>query len=282
MVNPRVPPIKLRLLGLALRTLRKDKGLRLIDVERASGISTSALSRIEKAEGFPSISMARLLRALGANEAESSHIMALLDDLQQPNYSAVGDEVLWQQAALLEYESMATSITSVSLELVPGLLQTSAYARAILAAAEVAPSELEARLNFRARRQQVLDQSVDYLAIIDETVLWVENLTRIAGRRVVVEQLTHIVTMASRQNVDVRVIPYSKPSAKAQGGSYLLLTFKDITPVVHVEHRHGGVLIDEATVWNEIERTDRLRESTLSPADSVELIEHAIGTLEST
>jgi|SRR5450755_640638 transcriptional regulator with XRE-family HTH domain len=106
------------------------------------------------------------------------------------------------------YEEIATALRSFEHTLVPGLLQTPEYARAVLAVRpNTSPDELDDMVAARLARQAILDQDSPpaLWAVIDEAVLHRE----IGGAKVMADQLLHLVDMSDRPNVTLQVIPYS-------------------------------------------------------------------------
>lgn len=278
MVRPPIHTPKLRYLGVLLRELRNRQKLTQRELATVAGMSDSALSRLELGQqSLRNINLARLLIAAGANDDERERIMEVATEADQQNWLATGD-IPEQLLTLAAYEEDAIRIISVSLGLIPGLLQTPEYTQAILEEAELPAREVEAQLAFRLRRQAVFNRDIELVAIIDEPVL----ARPIGGRAVMANQLRHIVTLATQGKVAIQVIPYENTMFLTRsGGSYHLLEFKDLPPVAHPDHKLGGLLSEEILVQDLIGRTNRLRQFIHSPTDSVELIREVLRTLES-
>lgn len=249
------------------------------------GVSKSGVSRLETGESFPAnINVAQVLHALNVRGSEFAQIMALANEIHQPNWLATDAPRLPQQLrTLIDYEQTAEAITSVNLTAFPGLLQTSDYARAILATENATAKELELRLKVRQQRQAVLNDRVQLVAIVDESVLG----RAIGGREVAAGQLRHVLVMSRQGNVEVRVIPFDDVDAVTElarfNSGYLLYEFAKLSPVAYVELPPlGGTFFDQKHIVGRlIHMSTRLRALALSPAESAGLIEQSIVNLES-
>ncbi|MGI8332836.1 helix-turn-helix domain-containing protein [Actinomadura scrupuli] len=147
----------------------------------------------------------------------------------------------------VELEADAVFIRSFEVQLVPGLLQIEAYARALMNAAEPAAT-LEERVAGRMERQVILRQDVPPhpLFVLDESVLH----RPIGGPKVMHEQLGKILEFATSTRVQIRVLPYSTVSYAAMDGAFTMLGFERDPDLVYVEgpnisqrgQRHGHQL----------------------------------------
>lgn len=279
MVSPPVSPATLLALGVELREKRNKAGLTQVELANRIGVSKSVLARLEDGERLPSnLDIALALRALGVRGKEFDQIMALAGEVHQPNLVATDAPRLPQlMYALMDYERRATAITGVHLTLMPGLLQTSDYARAVLTTADYSTDELEKHVVARLRRQEILDQGLEYAVVIDEPVL----RRTFCGWQVAVDQLRHLLTVGQRENVSIQVIPYDHDAVTQFTTGCELFEFTRIRSVVYLEHPMGADFIDQANAVRKLRgQLDRLRESVLSEADSASLIDRAIKNLE--
>ncbi|GAA4421892.1 helix-turn-helix transcriptional regulator [Actinokineospora soli] len=141
---------------------------------------------------------------------------------------------------LAAYESTANVMTNWATALVPGLLQTYAYAIGFMTADGASAEDAEMRWIARLRRQQVLPK-VDYTAFIHEAVLH----TAFGGRAALAEQLSHLHDVGTR-GIGVRVVRHQPHAALMH--SWLLIEFPSSPPIVHVELQRSTVdLHDEET-----------------------------------
>ncbi|WP_374774602.1 helix-turn-helix transcriptional regulator [Streptomyces sp. NBC_01310] len=179
-------------------------------------------------------------------------------------------------AAAAEAEALATSIREYAPQLIPGLLQTEAYAREVFraghpTAAEEAIDELV--MNRLARAALLSDPTTPLLwCVLDETVL------RRAGdhRAVLAGALRHIAGLIRSHRVIVQVIPFSAGPHAAMGGAIKLMSFDDAPPLSYAEGMGTGLLFDDpATVNHHTLTYDLLTANALSPRKSLALIESA-------
>jgi hypothetical protein len=143
-------------------------------------------------------------------------------------------------------ESDAVSISDFGPDIIPGLLQTVDYARAIVCAVfpDMAPDMVEQRVQGRMARQQLLDRedAPHFEAVIDESVLH-----RVVGSRAVMRaQLGRLLELSERPNVMLRVIPY-EAGALPSGNKFIILRFASakVKDVVFIEGLTDDVYLDD-------------------------------------
>jgi uncharacterized protein DUF5753 len=155
---------------------------------------------------------------------------------------------------------------------IPGLLQTREHSRALLSAVGVEPGDrIEQLVAIRQVRQGILTKPdpVEYEAILDEAVL----CRAVGGGRLMAAQLDHMVGMASRANITIRVIPFAAGAHTGLDGGFHLLEFVSSRPVVHLEQRRSGAFLDDPDdVAPFVKARSTLRQTTLGPDASLELI----------
>jgi hypothetical protein len=278
---PRTSGVQARALGMAIHKQRMATGRTLVSVAKQAGISKSTLGRLENGLLPQQLDITRILVAIGLQDPEFQELKELAEAARSPNWLAArgGADLPWQLQMLIDYEQIATHITQVSLGLIPGLLQTEDYAREVLALGGVAQEDLNCRLSARMKRQAVLDRStLTFEAIVDELALG----RPFGSRGVVIRQLQHLVGLAARPNLSVRVMPRDLPLLAARNTSYIVMAFDGLPEVVHMEYPAGGMFLDSPQAVDSMRHeTDRLRASSLSPAQSVELIRDTMSALES-
>ncbi|MGP3968468.1 helix-turn-helix domain-containing protein [Streptomyces sp. 6N223] len=185
----------------------------------------------------------------------------------------------FNDAAELEQEAIA--ICEFELSLVPGLLQTAAYARAVFWSFEPnpVPEEVDEKVVNRIKRSEILRDPRSPLvwAIIDESVL----RRPVGGPAVMAEQLCHIAALARSRRVLVQVMPFSAGEHALQEGMLKLMRFADQPPVAYVEGIHTGTLLDDPALVQSCQQAyDRARAVALSPEASLALIENAAEEFE--
>jgi transcriptional regulator with XRE-family HTH domain len=179
-------------------------------------------------------------------------------------------------AAVAELEALATKICDFAPTVVPGLLQTAAYARAITVATNPFVSEeyVEEKVTARIERAHILKDAARpvYWAILHEHVLDVP----VGGPAAMAEQLEHIAALARDRVVLVQVLPSSAGAHAAMGGMLTLMEFEDAPPTAYTESSFSGTLLDDPAVVKRAQWTyDLARAAALSPEVSLSLIESA-------
>jgi hypothetical protein len=180
-----------------------------------------------------------------------------------------------EYTALIALEAEAESVRWYAPMLVPGLLQTEQYARAVISSGLLIapPGEVERRVQVKMTRQRVLtrDNPLSLDVILDEAAV----LRTIGGAEIMREQLAHLVTMAARPNVTLQVLPLAAGAHPATTGEFTVLSFPDlIAPdVVYLENMTSDLYVEqEAEVYRYGLAFDRLRGLALTAGKSAEFI----------
>ncbi|UVS81865.1 hypothetical protein Actkin_05629 [Actinokineospora sp. UTMC 2448] len=209
----------------------------------------SQLSRFENGQRTPHPEdVASILTALNVNGPAREELLALAREPERAQWLSIGmTEQQRQLATLLDYERQAASIVDIAPLLMPGLLQTGDYARAIMRAARVPEQEIETRVAVRLGRRDVLTRRTParLLALIGEQVLH----QRIGDATVMAEQLRHLESVAQRRNVEIRLLPLAGPWHPGLEGPWVLVDPQpgsDLGSVVHLESRRSGVFLHRA------------------------------------
>ncbi|MGW7637220.1 helix-turn-helix transcriptional regulator [Streptomyces decoyicus] len=179
-------------------------------------------------------------------------------------------------AEAAEAEAIATAIREYAPQLIPGLLQTKAYAWAVCRAYQpTAPEEvIEETVTARLERARVLDHPTTPLlwVVLDEAVL----RRRTGGAEVMAEALWHVTELIRKHRVIVQVLPFSAGAHTALEGSLKLMAFTDAPPLAYLDGLGTGQLLDDpATVARYELAYDLVGASALSPEASLALIESA-------
>lgn len=199
---------------------------------------------------------------------------------QLVDLAAEGKQRAWWQSRDLPYsnyvglEAAAASIRDVGLGVVPGLLQTPAYARAVLSAVHprLEADVVEQRVTNRIERQRLLAAAdpPQFTAVIDEAVLH-----RLADNRDVMRaQLKHLVAVSEQPQIDIRVLPFNVGILPVTN-KFIILSFADssVPGVVFVEVHTGDVYLgpDEGLAAYE-EAFSAMADMASTPAESRRLI----------
>jgi transcriptional regulator with XRE-family HTH domain len=269
------PTPRAYILGAELRHAREGAGLGLRELAKRLDVSHSVIVRWEKGERLPStVNTSALLAILGVSSAERDRIIETVREAWDEPVNSVSVGVAGmadQLTALMEFERNATAITDVSPLLIPGLLQTSDYSRAIIGDSP----DSEAKVAVRLGRRDVITRHrspVQYQAMIAESVLY-----QPVGAEVLTDQLRLVHQLSDQDNVCIRVIPTSAGFTPAHAGPFVLLEFDKAEPVVHLEHhRSSAFLRDPGDVRAYLAARDDLERVAMSPEASGGLIADVI------
>jgi hypothetical protein len=276
----RSPTIRRRELGALLRSLRLERGLTVEQVAEQLLCSPSKVSRMETGHrGATQRDIRDLCDLYGVSDPAHRERMARL--------AAEGKQQGWWQSYELDFatyvglEAAAVSISYFQSSIVPGLLQTPGYIRAMYQAGfeeytpekvEYTPEKVEEHVEVRLRRQNLLtrDPPLRMSAVLDEAVLH----RTVGGPTVMGAQLKHLVEMAQRPHLAIHVIPYSIGAHPAMDSNFNILEFGDVAPsMVYVEGLIGWMYIERAQDINKYRQVhEHLRSIALDPQESIELI----------
>ncbi|MBP2582076.1 transcriptional regulator with XRE-family HTH domain [Streptomyces sp. PvR006] len=178
--------------------------------------------------------------------------------------------------AVADLEAVATKICEFAPTVVPGLMQTGAYARAVTVATHPFATEefIEEKVAARIGRAAVLRGPTrpEYWAVLHENAL----LTPVGGPSVMAATLDHLAALARERRALVTVLPRSVGAHAYMTGSLKLMEFEDQPPTAYAETGFSGTLLDDPAVVKQAQRAyDLLRVATLSPEASLALIESA-------
>lgn len=274
-------------LGRTLREARESTGVTLTAFAEQVGIDKGQLSKIEngKTRRPPTEQeVARILGALGINGDEYDRIMAMARgaDADQWTATTLSDREL-MNSAVIDAEAAAAEITAGALILIPGLAQKLSYARAIMSSGTVPRAEISTRVAVRVGRSNVIDpdrtaQPARYIAIIDEAALH----RQVGGPDVMIEQLKYLQQMATWDNTDIRVVPFTAGWYPGASGAFELIEPRDPSdlPLVYLENRSSGQLLhaDEDVAEYREAVAAGLR-AAMKPAESLELIAAVINEM---
>ncbi|MGW5775521.1 helix-turn-helix domain-containing protein [Streptomyces sp. NPDC003863] len=178
--------------------------------------------------------------------------------------------------AAAELEDMATKICEFESTAIPGLLQTPAYARAVVHASNPLATDdyIEETVRGRLDRSAILRDATRpmYWVILHETALRIP----VGGPAVMAEQLGHLVTQARNRVALIQVLPFAAGAYPQMGKPLKLMEFEDAPPTAYTEAVYSGNLLDDPAVVKRTQATyDLLRAAALSPEASLSLIESA-------
>ncbi|GAA3921620.1 helix-turn-helix transcriptional regulator [Streptomyces gulbargensis] len=175
-----------------------------------------------------------------------------------------------------ELEAVATKLCEFAPTVVPGLLQTAEYARAVTIAANPFATDayVEEKVSARMERAAILQDATrpEYWVILHENAV----RTPVGGQTAMAAQLDHIAAMIRQRRVLVTVLPRAAGAHAHMTGTLKLMEFADQPPTAYTETEFSGTLLDDPAVVKQAQRTyDLLRVAALSPEASLALIQSA-------
>ncbi|WP_368733331.1 helix-turn-helix domain-containing protein [Streptomyces alkaliphilus] len=263
------PPEELKAFGAVLKVFRQRAGLTQEELAPLVGFSRETVQSVEVGRRRPQQHFVRqaeeVLDAFGALEAAARHIAPRR-----------GLARWFHQWAALEQE--ATTLWTYECRLIPGLLQTEAYTRAVALAVPPPPTEeeLEQRLTARAERQQLLRRTppVAFHFLIEQCLF--ERHT--GGEEVTAELIDHLLACTELWNVEVQIMPTRQPHHAGLDGPMRLVETPDHQWLGYVEGQQTGQLISDAKDLSLMHlRYAKMRSQALGPEESVTLLRRMRG-----
>jgi transcriptional regulator with XRE-family HTH domain len=248
--------------GAELRRTREEAGMSREELGKLTGYVSGTIAQLEIGERFP----------------QEKFIAWLGEHFQTGRFELIYHKLLRRDAypesfrPWIDIEQEATALRWFELSLVPGLLQTEDYARAIFRGRE----NIDAKVAARLERQAVLrrDGSPEFVAVIDESTL----RRPVGGDKVMREQLLALAEAAERWII--QVVPWGARSYLCLDGPFVLATL-DGSDVVYLPTAQAGYILDSHEAVTEIKwRWDAIRGEALSRWQSKDLILHLAGSDE--
>ncbi|WP_306334380.1 helix-turn-helix transcriptional regulator [Streptomyces sp. KL118A] len=255
--------------GAELRFKREAAGLTLEGLAEGSFRAVSFLSQIERGERR----MPRdLAQHVDAKLGTDGFFQRRCEDARKARQGGHAEYF----ADVAEMERYAESIEEWAPMLVPGLLQTPAYARAIVRAAmpRALTGEVEEKVNARMERATLFDQErpPEFWVILDESVI----RRRALAPEAMAELLEHIAEVVETTRSIVQIVPETTAAHPLMMGMAKVMTFTDAPPVVYTESLHSGQLIDYPALVKQYRKSyDLLRAVALPPEASLAMVEDA-------
>ncbi|WP_421671845.1 Scr1 family TA system antitoxin-like transcriptional regulator [Saccharopolyspora spinosa] len=163
-----------RALAKELRAARSAAGLTARELARALGWSEAKVSRIETARrGILVQNVEAILDVLGMKGGDRERLLKMARDIREPAWWELGRELPQQLTALIDAEQRAKTITDVTLNVLPGLLQTRTYTRTVMEASGVPEDRIDDHVSIRQVRQGILSKRnpATLRCFIDETAM---------------------------------------------------------------------------------------------------------------
>lgn len=271
------PTVRRRRLALELRRLREAAKLTCEEVADHLECSASKISRVET--GRVSVSprdVRDMLELYGVPVVQRESLVQLARDSRQKGWwHAFSDTMQPQFATYVGLESAASEIRIYEVSLIPELLQTEDYARAVIRSGMMSsPSDdIDRQVALRMARQPAITRHdpPKVWAVLDEAAL----RRQVGGPGLMRLQLEHLLAQASLPNVAVQVIPFGGGAHPAMGRPFIILVFPERvdTDVVYLEDLTSALYVEDVA---EVDRYNvffnHLRATALSFDDSSALI----------
>jgi transcriptional regulator with XRE-family HTH domain len=273
--------VRQRRVSAELRVLRQAKGLTCQQVADALDWSVSKVSRMETGvRGLFPDDVAAMLGYLEAPSKLREELLTLVREGEKPNWLQIGRGLPSDWKNLIRMEDEATALYNYEPQLVPGLLQTGDYATAVIGTCnrELAEGAVEQMVRTRIGRQAVLSRlngpTLD--VIVDEMVL--RRPIGVPG--VMHGQLQHLLNMAGRPRISLRVMPSIAGTHPGLEGPFLILEFDAQPTLVYQEVRGVGAFLEEGRHVTRAKLDWReLGSKALSPEDSARLVAEIVGEI---
>lgn len=264
-------------LGAQLRRLREAAEISRADAGYAIRASESKMSRLELGRvGFKARDVADLLTMYGVDSAVEREVF--LDMVQQSNqpgwWHRYNDVIPNWFNDYVGLEESASRIQSYEHQFVPGLLQTEAYARAVMTHGrpDLADDEVERRVQLRLNRQKLLarQNAPKLWAVVDESALH----RHIGGPEVIKGQINALIEAAKMPHISLQILTYDHTTNAAEG-AFTLLRFaeEELPTIVYVEHLTGALYLDRP---DEIEIYSRVHDTLAVDAETPENSRHLL------
>lgn len=272
------PTLGRRHLAERLRRLRLEAGLSIDDVADKLMCSASKISRLETGKrGAVPKDVRDLCQIYGAAD-QLEELLLLARESRRPGfrheYGDLRDDNLYPY---IQYEEQASRIIDFQTCYVPALLQTEAYARALVRGVLPGIDEevLESRVAVRMQRQSLLTKpdGPKLTALLHESVFH----HHIGGRQVMRAQLEKVIEMAALPSVTVRMVPFTAGATMGLVGTFVLLDLPLSSPpsIVYLEGLTGADYLEkpkEIAIYREAVKS--ITEKALSTPESLDRIAH--------
>jgi DNA-binding transcriptional MerR regulator/transcriptional regulator with XRE-family HTH domain len=269
------------LLGAQLRRLRESRGISAHAAARAIRASESKISRIELGRGATrEIDVRDLLTFYGADPTVRDQLLRLAEQSNRPSWWHVFSDILpdWFEA-YAGMEAQAASIRVYEPQFVPGLLQTSQYAIAMLALSGIHASHAERHAMFRRERQRrFIEGKLKLWVVVEETAL----RRPVGSKEILRDQLRRLLSLSGTHNLTLQVIPGGTAThAVPSGFSILQFGEPDLPDVVYLEQQTSALYLDnKSDVDSYLLATEQLSAVSADPGETAQILAAVISQLD--
>jgi transcriptional regulator with XRE-family HTH domain len=278
------PTVQRLVLGSQLHQLRESRGITAEQAAEAIRGSHSKISRMEHGRvGFKERDVSDLLTLYGVTDGEER--AALLNLARQANtpgwWHAYSDILPTWLEPYVGLEAAASVIRTYQIQLVPGLLQTEGYARALIEQGSAATEEqVTRRIELRVSRQAILSapNPPQLWVVVDEGAL----RRPVGGREVVRAQLEHLIEITDHPAVTLQILPFTIGPHSAMGGPFTILRFAepDLHDVVYIEQLTSALYLEKPSeVDSYLEVMEQLCLQAEPVSNTVKILNHILSEI---
>jgi transcriptional regulator with XRE-family HTH domain len=241
--------IRSRQLGERLLQRMAEKGWGVREMSRRLEMSAQWVSSVTRGLHRPDqVHLARFLTELGLRGAEYRELMALGDEMRKPGLlESHADRLPPQVQTLIWHEERASAIASFESSIVPGLLQSAGYARALIVETGSVPTadEVDERVFARMSRQVILGKrpQVEFRFFIHEFALRLPIGRE--DRGIMRAQLDHLSEFSAHANISIRIMPAARGGHAALSGHFQLIESPEFTPLVYLDSEVSSLFLEE-------------------------------------
>jgi len=270
--------VRRMLLGSQLRRLREARGITREAAGYSIRASESKISRMELGRvSFKTRDVEDLLTLYGiTDEQERTSLLSLAREANVAGWWHSYSDVLpsWFPT-YVGLEGAASLIRAYEVQFVHGLLQTEAYARAVVRRGMKGASaaDIEKRVALRLERQKnlVSEFAPDFHIVLDEAAL----RRPYGDREVMRDQLQHLIEISERPNVRLQIMPFSFGGHSGESGAFTVLSFpeSDLSDVVYLEQLTSALYLDKSEDVGQYEKAlKELQQDSPGPDESRDLL----------
>ncbi len=274
-----------RIVARVMRDARIRNSITATNAASVAGFAQGTLTKYERAENpFPKTVVYRLADFYGLDSEVRDKLVDLAGQRTLGWWQVYKDIPDWF-ATYVAFESEALEVSTYQDSVIPGLLQTPDYARALLASdvRSGTPEQIEAQVEVRTQRQTRLTGG-NPLRL--HTVFNEAALHRPGGdTETMRQQLEFLIERADLDNIRLQVLPFDAGVHTASETSFMIMKFPDllenveIGDLVYIEYKLGSLYLEEASETEAFQETfEHVQNVALSPPASIELIQKVIET----
>ncbi|MGH3871769.1 MAG: helix-turn-helix domain-containing protein [Pseudonocardiaceae bacterium] len=243
----REPTVRSRELGDGLRQAMQQAGLTGKQAAHMLDVAPSYVSMLLSGKrGASELDIATFLGVCRVKGAERDRLLALCREQDVPGwFQQHGSRLPKQLATLIEHENKAVTISDFQPMVVPGLLQTAEYARALICeTVNVPTSEVDDRVAARLARQSLFsrERPARFTYYLHEYALRLP----IGGPAVMAAQLDHLLRVSRRSYLTLRVVPAACGGHPGIAGAFMLMEFVEFRPVAYLDSETACLFLEKS------------------------------------